>query len=1027
MAHEDIVQNLIFQLGQSQDERKSQELDARHARVDERTPEDMLASVRALAAAVNYYGGSDPETPVGDWRPMFPETGASLAELRARGGGRVPAHLALYLAFLELYQAPRDITNRITGRHMDFHYRDVLRLRKRGSTPDRAHVLLELKKGAAPVAVTAADVFTAGKGASGAERIYAPVAATAGAETVVNAAKVESLRSIYLDRRGAGTVRFAPVANSSNGVGGKLAPDESGWRAFGHNDLPAAEVGFAVASPVLRMREGQRRGTITLTLNADLGAHLPNEALAGAFTLYGTGEKGWIELEAATVSAAAGNELVCAFTLPAGAPALVDHSPGVHGMPYPATAPVVQVLLRPDAAAAGYLSFQGFAVRSARVEVEVSGVTSLALESDQGGLNPGKPFQPFGPQPTTGSRFMVGYAEALSKRLTLLTLSLTWKDAPSSFAARYLRYGASPGIKNSTFKATVTLRDGEGTELVQSAVQLFDGKDATEPRVLSFQPGAGAAVGKRHPGGRIRGLRGSGTAWGERLAKESGRASPVAATAAPPPVRDGFVTLSLEHGFLHAEYRKVYTETVVAFAKAKEGATLTLPGEPYTPTVQDISLGYRATSGTVVVSPGTVDDFADPDVQFFHRAPFGPMREHGYPRAHLGFVGSTDVPLLPAFPFDGELLVGVTGIGAGDSVSLLFQAAPASADPDLARQPVHWSVLCDNYWKPLEGGVAGDTTGGLLASGIVRLLIPAEATTTNTVLPAGCVWIRAAVARDVAAVSRLVAVAPNAVEVEFVDRGDDPAHLASALLPGSIARLRAGLAPVKAVTQPYASFGGALAEGDDAFRTRAAERIRHRGRCVTAWDYERTVLEAFPNVHRVKCIPHASERSWMAPGHVMLVVVPDLRDRNDDDPLRPRVDADTLSRIAAHVQARTAGQVKVRVTNARFQKVRLDFKVRFLPGCDFNHCREKLQAELIHVLSPWAFDPDRPVAFGGTVFRSALMDFVEERPYVDFATHFQMFTFEGETPSGADVGEARPLAPDTLLVSDRSHRIEPVP
>ncbi len=1024
MADAEIVQNLIFQLGQSQDERTPRELDARFAQVDERTPEDMLASARALAAAVKYYAGADPEKSTESWAPMFPPLGAPLEQVRARGGGRVPAHLALYLAFLELYQAPRAITNTITARHADFHYRDVLRLAKRGSVPDRAHLLLELKKGASPVAITAADLFTAGKGPSGAELVYAPVAATPGAETVINSARVSSLRSIYLDRRGRGTVRFAPVADSSNGVGGKLDPEEPGWRAFGHGELPAAEVGFAVASPVLRMAEGERHGTITLTLSADLGARLSATALAGAFALYATGEKGWLELEAATVTSAAGNELVCAFTLPAGAPALVDHSPAVHGTAYPAAAPVVQVLLRPGGDAAGYLSFEGIAVRSARVEVEVSGVTSLALESDQGALNPKKPFQPFGAQPTTGARFMVGYAEALSKRLTQLTLALQWKDAPESFLVRYFRYGISPRPNNSTFTATATLRDGEGNEFAQPNVPLFDPDDATLPRLLTFAPGAGAAPAKRHQGERIRGLRESGTQWGARMAKESGRASPVAEAAAPPPVREGFVTVALDRGFFHSEYRKRFTEVVVDFAK-EEGGTLKLPQEPYTPTVREISLGYHATSGEVVVSPGTLDDFADPDVQFFHRAPFGPMREHGYQREHLGFVGSTDVPLVPTFPYDGELLVGVSGVGAGDSVSLLFQAAPASADPDLPRQPVLWSVLCDNYWKPLDGGVAGDTSGGLLTSGIVRLLIPAEATTENTVLPPGCVWVRAAVARDVAAVSRLVAVQPNAVEVELVDA--DAEHLASALPPGSIARLRAGLAPVKSVAQPYASFGGALAEGDDAFRTRAAERIRHRGRCVTTWDYERTVLEAFPGVHRVKCIPHASETSWMAPGNVMLVVVPDLRNRNDDDPLRPRVDADTLSRIAAHVQARTAGQVRVRVRNPRFQKVRLDFRVRFLPGCDFNHCRETLQAELLRVLSPWAFDPERPVSFGGTVYRSALLDFVEERPYVDYATDFRMYTFEGDAPAGADVGEARPETPDTLLVSDRAHRIELAP
>ena len=39
-------------------------------------------------------------------------------------------HYALYLAFLRLFEQARAATNTFTGRHLDFYYRDVLRLKE---------------------------------------------------------------------------------------------------------------------------------------------------------------------------------------------------------------------------------------------------------------------------------------------------------------------------------------------------------------------------------------------------------------------------------------------------------------------------------------------------------------------------------------------------------------------------------------------------------------------------------------------------------------------------------------------------------------------------------------------------------------------------------------------------------------------------------------------------------------------------------------------------------------------------------
>jgi hypothetical protein len=196
---------------------------------------------------------------------------------------------------------------------------------------------------------------------------------------------------------------------------------------------------------------------------------------------------------------------------------------------------------------------------------------------------------------------------------------------------------------------------------------------------------------------------------------------------------------------------------------------------------------------------------------------------------------------------------------------------------------------------------------------------------------------------------------------------------------------------------------------------------------VTRWDYERVVLEAFPGVHRVKCIPHAREGSWMAPGHVLLVVVPDLRNQNAVNPLQPRVDADTLDQILTHVQARAGMQVRVAVKNPSYQKVRLDFQVRFRAGYDFNHYRVQLEEALVQALSPWAFADGPEIGFGGAVYRSVLLDLVEELPYVDYVTEFRMFSWTGEKIDRTDRDVARPATPDAILVSDAEHSIAEAP
>ena len=1005
MASDRILDNAIARPGQSQDERTPAALDPAHAPVDARPPAERLAEARRLAEHLRYYG-FDPDKAVGDWRDYFP---ADAGDLLARDDGSVPPHLGLFGAFLHQLEPARDALNGLTGRHLDFQYRRVLGFEPLPAQPEHAHLTLELKKGAAALAITLDHRFSGGKDGQGVERLYQPLR-----ETVIGQGRVTALHSIH--RSATAGLRFAPVADSADGLGAPLDPLRPHWPAFGHAGLAAAPVGCALAGPVLRMREGTRAIGIDLTL-AFLDTGQTGQGLADKLHAYVTGATGWLGPYPLSGSLA-GAKLRLDFTVAADEPPVIDYDPAVHGGAFAAGAPVVQLLLRPEATAS-YASLARLRVDRAALRVSVAGMRGLSLENDHGTLNPKKAFQPFGPQPVKGSRLMIGCEEALAKQLSDLKIALRWQGAPGSLSGWYASY-PSVGLMNNGVSAQLVYADRSGNTTSRE-LDLMARSDGVTTLSPSSPPPASAPP-LSHTG-YVYSMKSAGSAAGRRFGYRYLLALPVflREDVPAPAARAGYVTVALVDDFLHAEYRK---ETL---RLAKTPGNTTVLNEPYTPTVQEITLSYAAASPTIDLTLSDESAFAAGlEVQFFHVGPFGQRREHGFLRRQLAWVADHSLSLLPAFPEAGELIVGLAGVGAGDSIHLLLQAAEGSADPGLPAQTVRWSVLCDNYWRPVAAEeMALDTTRSLRASGIVGIVLGRTTTAGNTWLPPGRIWLKASVPEHPAAACRLLAVRPNAVEV--VRRWPDGAAPPVETLPaGSIAKLLAPPAGLKQVAQPYATFGGRAAESEAMRNRRAAERLRHRQRCVTAWDYERLLLEAFPAVHRIKCIPHASDSSWMAPGNVLIVAIPDLRNQNAVDPLQPRVDLDTLTQMAELARRQAGPQVVVRVRNAHYVPIRLDFKVRFRPGLPFDYSRQQLHAALLRALSPWAFS-DAPLQFGGRLYRSALLDFVEELPYVDFVTDFRCGLAGPGDLLLNDVAEITVDRPDAILVSADRHLIAEAP
>lgn len=1012
--------------GTRQADRVNQHLDAAHAPLDDRTPADLIVAASALAGKLNYFDASTAQ-PNGNWqdvllRPFPADTAdsyrARVAAMLRTTDGCVPPHLALLMAYAQLARHPRAQLNDFTRQHLNFQMQTVLAFTPKAAQPDHVHVLLELKKGAPSIVIQPGQLLSAGKDNRQNELFYDPIR-----PTVLNHAKVASLRAVtHVGER----LVCAPVADSLDGMGGKLPPDDVVWSPFAQAlpdrpALPTATTGFALSSGLLRLAEGIRTVTLTLYLEGMQEIHTA-EDLAASFEVLLTGPKGWIGPYAIKpISTTRDGLRKLQFTLGDDQPAVVDIS-AVHGQPFEPGQPVAQLLLKTD----GPLSHDELVslnLDQIKLAVSVQGMRKLVLESELGLLDAKKPFLPFGAQPSDGSRFFVGCEEALGKSLTNLSIELVWQGAPATQAELDARYS---GYTN-------------GSKLGNGVAVQADWADARaeHKRVVQLMlpaPAAGHTLVLEKTNLKVRNvdqpaayaLRNSGSAAGrllaqleERLHHKRSEEKPVPAT-----VRPGVITLSLLTDLLHNDYR---TDAVTNLLLAKP----VVIKEPYTPKLKELTLSYDAESGLTPLNKGGQKDFVTSDLAFYHVDVFGVAREHLWLTHQRKWARQRSVTLMPRHTAAGELFIGLSGVVAGEPVSLLLQVQEGSADPLAHTQDVRWAALADNAWHALTPGpdLPLDTSNSLRRSGIVQIVLPDSVTTDNTRLPAGLVWLRAAIPAEPRAACNLVAVHTNAVEVAYVEQGHGAAHLADGLPAGKITRFKSPLAQVKALSQPYASFAGALEEDDISLARRAAERLRHRGRAITAWDYERLVLEAFPTVDRVKCIPYANSRSWRSPGSVMLVVVPNLRKRNTMGVLQPRVDLDTLAQIEQFVlprsamclQARQAGQdSSVTVRNPRYQAVKLSFKVQMRDGFAFSFYKARLNEAVVQTLSPWAFDVRHPLNFGGRVVRSALVDAVEALPYVDYVTDVRLAR---EDHPGEDQSELSPLEPDVILVSAAEHQI----
>ena len=935
--------------------------------------------------------------------------------------------MGLYIAFVKLFQKVKENLNRFTDHHRHFYYNEVLQIKSRQHVPDSTYLLFKPDGEKKEVLIHQGAEFSAGKDENDHELIY-----VADDDLVVNRAKVEDLHTLYLERNplisperelgyvtGIRTIQM-PVSDEA-GAGENGAP--SVWPLFGAPKTEAekplfkdAGIGLALASSVLLLKEGERNLRVCLRIGSDSNkesgdlstvigkiAEVIGTTHADAFQkIFGTifcieltSESGWLQVPEYVIThrmidtTCPRDWLHIQFRLqPAVAP-IITYSPTVHGGRFDTDLPMLRLVINPDAYLYPYSLLKNLLIKEIEIHADVRKVKDILVYNNLGRLDPNTPFHPFGPIPSVGSYVIVGNFETASKTVTRFAVHLEWEGLPSKrggLGAYYEAYGMP--FDEELFEARVSaLRDG----------RWYPGNTGEQPRIKLFGSASGEHVlAPGSPGGIDSGvtLKTDGTVVCKPIrssTREEDFSYDVRAT-------DGFYKFTLaapEYAFGHREYPLRLSKVLTENARLKRvQKPKPLPNPPYAPIVSAISISYQAVAVINLEKDRSGIDAVRHD-RVFHLHPLGVERI---------FPAGRDVKpcLVPQYDLDGNLFIGLSAPEALGLTTLFFHLRDDSTqDTEIEPPEIRWFYLAADQWKPLEKcRVISDTTNGFLCSGIVTLKIPGDITTGNTLMPAHCYWLRVSAGRDPDTVCSLYSVKTQALKVNWQNRGNAPSHLATRLPAGTIKEPKISIPGITSIEQMLGSFGGKPEESHERLEIRISERLKHKHRAATSGDYERLILEKFPEIFMVRCFSGMSARAQPAPGHALIAVIPWLKDQADAAVHRPPMaNSHLLKEIEEYLGTLSSLFAKIEVRNPAYEEIQVRCTVKFTHGAREGYYINKLNEAISAYIAPW-ITTGYQTGFGWSVRRSDLVPYIQGLDYINFVTNFSMLRIAGDSKSG---------------------------
>ena len=946
-------------------------------------------------------------------------------------------HMALLIAFLQLLQYADEHLNYIPQKTLDHYYRHILKFNNNPSIPDQANIHFSISP-KHHFAIVPAGSHLIAKNPLNGENILFKTDRT----LTVNTATIGQINTLLTTKKAAQsgytTIELSATTYPKECV--QLMPmllfPPPQHNAIANIQSEQQQLAIMIGSPVFYLAEGMRTIHIKWKLTTESFKQLikknPNKTLAdetfleqlaskfnAMLLIQITTKEGWFSLSEETVSLEFIHEtcsLYMIINLNAEVPPMEKLPHQYQGKIINPGTPAISMSIREHASLIGLYYLNGLQLEKLDIKVQVQQYRGLVLQNQLGIIDNSQIFEPFGPLAKPDSSFYIGSGEVFAKNLTALKIDIKWDNIPAIEGGLKSYYDAYPmQVTNNDFKVNISYLNHQHWNPFyaqhRQSIPLF--------QVIKCNKGSSEQLDACRTINDI-----DITALGITKSNEPLEVSVYGAKTVA-----GFLKLKLnvpEQAFGHAVYPNVMSEVLIKNAQQSHKENKIILNEPYTPRIKSITIDYEAEESIVLNAlPGEEEEkYLN---SFVHLSSFG------YTKIFPSKL-TTPATLLPLIQDDVSFIaIGIEDLNSHNlTMHIAIEENRQHLDKEI--QSPTWFYLFENVWLPLEEAIVVDGTNGCAKSGIIIFdldNLPNKVAIDNTEMRPGLIWVKAQFMGDLSTLPNIVGIYLQAVTVSRVM--DHHGVFSAPILPSNtIEELKTPIEGIELVVQPIASFGGRQFEKHQAFYRRVSERLRHKNRAISTWDYERIILEKFPQIFQVKCINHTvkSMNSMIAPGHLTIVVL--TKPGHDTSGMFSIVSQSLLTEIKNYIQSVSTPFLTCEVVNPSYEDIKVNVTVNFKSGYEKGLLINILQQDLRNFLSPWLFNDPVDIQLGGEVSTAKVIDFINSRYYIEGIINFSIFKYVGQSPN-LKLDKVthydsclRASYPWSVMVSAKNHKISAV-
>lgn len=860
--------------------------------------------------------------------------------------GNAP-HFALFQAFLKLIGVAQEELNAFTKNHLDFYYKDVLKIEPADAVPDYVHLTTDPSAEKTTYLLPKDTVLPAGKNSLGQKKYYATTA-----DFALNSIKLNSFLSSTVDSNNSWKKADFAKYNATN----------TPFNVFTEN-ASDVEFGLLIASPLFYLNGGDRN--ILVKIN---GSCID----PSKFKLYITGEKKCIPIT--NIKVIDGETYL---NIPTSEKKIIAYNSEIHAEIKSNTVyPILKII--PNTPVTPIY------INSLEIKVVVNDLKNFVIGTDTGPVDITKPFLPFGDFPKKGNGFVIGCNEFFIKKNAQLTLDISPSFKTSSIDETgdlWFSKDVDFSFKKDDSKISKIKKINKNGSISTKIEKLIDGKwgdsKAFSTNFINTNP-----------------------------LSEYQEIDSLPATTST----SGYLKITLDDNNYSNEK---FLQNYISEAKKES------PSLPSAPSIDAIFLNYKVSETYSFTAS------SENAIELYQILPFGYK------------LNEEASPLFPQnTPDKGEIYLGFESVEVGNSLSLLIQLAEGTANPRQESATVIWSYLNGNSWTEFESSSIGDETNSLTQSGLVQVTIPEFDTSSSTILTAGLFWIKITVDK-IDAVCNFIGVHEQAFKAVLTDFEENGSVFIENTSKETISKLNEPVAFIKKIKQPYTSFGGKKQEDDSLLYQRSSERLRHKKRAITSWDYERLILQEFPEVYRVKCLNHyrydSKTISNVSAGYVTLIPIAKSNDNQNTVSWKPLLSLGTMVKIQKMLVEIASPHARILVKTPSLEKIEVKFKVKYreIESADTRLYSSLLKDVVNQYLSPWAYT-NTEIDFANSIEISSLIQLIDSQSFVDYITDFEVNqiilneTSDEEKMKFSNVKEIEPKTDFTLFIPNDSHTIEEI-